>query len=393
MTSSVTSGSAEHGGRVRVLWLVKGLGPGGAEQLLVSSARVADHEHFDYEAAYLRADKDHLVPRLAEAGVKARCLTLGPRGRYLWPLRLRRLMAGFDVVHAHSPLLAGAARVLARTLPRRPVTVSTEHNVWSSFLWPTRLLNALTTGLDAQRWAVSEEVHRSMGPRARRGATVLVHGIVLGGDAPEPGARGRIRAELGIPEDAVVATTVANFRREKDYPNLLRAARRAVDGDPNLWFVAVGQGPLEEEVRALHAELGLGTRFILTGYRADVPDLLAASDFFTLGSAFEGLPVSIMEAMSAGLPTVATDVGGVAEAVIDGETGLVVLPRDSAALADALLELSRDSSRQARMSEASRRHSERYDIRTAMRVQQEAYARLAPRGRRAMRLARPTTPS
>lgn len=393
MKRSGTRDSAAQGDRVRVLWLVKGLGPGGAEQLLVSSARVADHSRFAFEVAYLRADKDHLVPRLGEAGVPARCLTLGPRGRLLWPWRLRRLMADFDVVHAHSPLLAGAARVLARTLPHRPVTVSTEHNVWSSFLWPTRLLNALTTGLDAQRWAVSEEVHRSMGPRARRGATVLVHGIVLGGDSPEPATRGRVRAELGIPHDAVVATTVANFRREKDYPNLLRAARTAIDADPNLWFIAVGQGPLEDEVRALHAELGLGTRFTLTGYRADVPDLLAASDLFTLGSAFEGLPVSIMEAMAAGLPTVATDVGGVAEAVIDGETGLVVPPRDSAALADALLELSRDSSRRAQMSEASRRHSGRYDIRTAMRVQQEAYARLAPRGRRAMRLARPTTPS
>lgn len=393
MKRSVTRGSAGQDDRVRVLWLVKGLGPGGAEQLLVSSARVADHDRFAYEAAYLRADKNHLVPRLADAGVPARCLTTGPRGRFLWPLRLRRLMAGFDVVHAHSPLLAGAARVLARTLPRRPVTVSTEHNVWSSFLWPTRLINAATTALDAQRWAVSEEVLRSMAPRARRSATVLVHGIVLNADVPEAGTRERIRAELGIPLDAVVATTVANFRREKDYPNLLRAARQAIDADPNLWFVAVGQGPLEAEVRALHAELGLGERFLLTGYRADVPDLLAASDLFTLGSAFEGLPVSIMEAMNAGLPTVATAVGGVPEAVVDGETGLVVPPGDFERLADALVELSTDGERRARMGEAARERSSRYDIRTAVRIQQDAYAGLARRPRLAARLARPTTPA
>jgi glycosyltransferase involved in cell wall biosynthesis len=90
----------------------------------------------------------------------------------------------------------------------------------------------------------------------------------------------------------------------------------------------------------------LGDRVQLLGYRTDVRDLLAAADLFVLASAFEGLPVSIMEAMSAGLPVVATAVGGVPEAVEDGVTGLLVPPRDAAALADALVSLADDVSHQ-----------------------------------------------
>lgn len=367
---------------IRVLWLIKGLGPGGAEQLLVSAARVTDHDRFAVEAAYLRADKRQLVPALEQAGVRTHCLTTGRAGRLLWPLRLRRLMAGFDVVHGHSPLLAGVVRPLARSLRRRPITVSTEHNVWSSFTRPTRLLNAVTAVLDAQRWAVSEEALASMWAPLRRGAEVLVHGIVQNDTPPDPDARRRVRAEFGIPADAVVAVIVANFRREKDYPNVLHAARRAFDTDPRLWVVAVGQGPLEADVRALHAELGLGDRFVLAGYRSDVPDILAAADLFTLGSAFEGLPVSIMEAMAAGLPVVATAVGGVPEAVVAGETGLLVPPHDDRALADAWLELSGDPERRTRMARAARERAPLFDIRTAVGVQSEAYARLAAQRRR-----------
>jgi glycosyltransferase involved in cell wall biosynthesis len=309
--------------RIRVLWLIKGLGPGGAEQLLVSSARVADHDRFDYRAAYVRPDKDQLVPRLRACGVPATLLGGGRQGRLWWPWRLRRLMRDVDIVHAHSPLLAGVARLAARTIPvrERPVTVSTEHNVWGNFSLPTRLLNATTAGMDRHRWAVSLEVRRSMWRRRQQGSAVLVHGIVQGDAHPPAGTRGRVRRELGIPEDAVVAITVANLRREKDYPNLLHAAQIALREEPSLVVLAVGQGPLEGEVRELHESLGLGDRVMLLGYRTDVSDLLAASDLFVLASAHEGLPVSIMEAMTAGLPVVATAVGGVPEAVVSGEDG------------------------------------------------------------------------
>ncbi|GAA6524412.1 glycosyltransferase [Intrasporangium sp. DVR] len=380
-TDPMPNAGRDHADPVRVLWAIKGLGPGGAEQLLVSSAAVADHQRFSYEAAYVRPDKDQLVGALARAGVPSTLVGDGRWGRYLWPIRLWRLLPRFDVVHAHSPLVAGVARVAARLLPaqRRPVTVSTEHNVWGNFSRPTRLLNAVTAGLDARRWAVSEEVRRSMWPSRRSSTSVLVHGIVQGAATPEEGTRRRVRGELGIPEDAVVAITVANLRREKDYPNLLEAARLALRDDDRLVLLAVGQGPLADEIEALHHRLQLGERVRLLGYRTDVADLLAAADIFILGSAYEGLPVSIMEAMAQGLPVVATAVGGVPEAVTDGETGRLVPPRDPQALAHALNGLASDVNARLTMSAAAKERARSFDIRTAVVEEERAYTQLARR--------------
>lgn len=365
--------------RIRVLWLIKGLGPGGAEQLLVASSQVGDHERFAYQAGFVRPDKTQFVPSLVAAGVPCRRLGAARRSQWGWVRDLRGVMAEADIVHAHSPLLAGVARVVARTLPgrSRPVTVSTEHNVWGNFAVPTRLLNALTAGLDARRWAVSGEVRRSMWRPWRSGAQVLIHGIVVGRPQPDAATRERVRRELGIAADAVVGLTAANLRREKDYPNLLRAASIAVGKQPRLIILAAGQGPLEAEIHALHADLGLRDRVRLLGYRNDVADLMAAADFFLLGSMHEGLPVSIMEAMAAGRPVVATRVGGVPEAVVDGTSGLLVPPGDPQALADAILTISADEQLRDRLGAGALARSTLFDIRNAVRVEEFAYTELA----------------
>lgn len=370
--------------RISVLWLIKGLGPGGAEQLLVQSARVADHDRFRFQVAFTRPDKTKLVEPLADAGVETFLLGEGrglrdPRV----PGTLRRLLVSADVVHAHSPLLAGVARLLARTLPRqsRPVVVSTEHNEWGNFAWPTRLLNAATAPLDDHRWAVSEGVKASMWGPLGRGVEVLVHGIAPD-LADRRSSRLRLRDELGLHGDEVLALTVANYRAEKDYPNLLSAARRALATCPRLVMAAVGQGPLEREVRLLHSRLGLGDRFRLLGYRDDVPDLLQAADLFVLGSTHEGLPLAVMEAMGAGLPVVATAVGGVPEAVTDGVSGIIVPARDSDALADAVTRLADDPRVRGQMGAAAREASSRFDIRTAVAREQQVYRDLARRAGR-----------
>ena len=114
---------------------------------------------------------------------------------------------------------------------------------------------------------------------------------------------------------------MANLRRQQGLPQPpARRARRPRPRAPAR-FAAVGQGPLADEVAALHASLGLGDRFLLLGFRRDVHDLMAAADVFTLASAHEGLPVAVMEAFAAGLPVVATAVGGVPQQVTDGRRG------------------------------------------------------------------------
>ncbi|MGH9283354.1 MAG: glycosyltransferase, partial [Acidimicrobiales bacterium] len=167
-----------------MLWLIKGLGPGGAEHLLVNLASAHDRRRVALEVAYLLPWKSALVPDLEAAGVRVHCLDAADPRRPAWVLRLRRLLATdlYDVVHAHSPLVAGAARLVTRTIParRRPAVVTTEHNAWSTLRAPTRLLNGFTAGLDDATIAVSEEARDAMWPAAvRRSTTVVVHGVAV----------------------------------------------------------------------------------------------------------------------------------------------------------------------------------------------------------------------
>lgn len=363
---------------IRVLWLVKGLGPGGAEQLLLLSAKVADRERFQHRLCYVRADKTHLVPEFEALGIQPEQLGRGPRGRLAWLSDLRQRMAWADVVHAHSPVLASIARLTTLALPRRlrPHVVVTEHNEWTSHHVLTRLANATTAPLDAHRWAVSEQVHATMRWLARRHTDVLIHGIDLSSQRAAPGTREQVRAELGIADDEILSITVANLRRNKDYPTLLAAAAKARALCPRLRFIAVGQGPLEGEIAALHEQLGLGDGFQLLGFRRDVTQLMAASDLFTLGSTHEGLPVAIMEAFMAGLPVVSTAVGGVPQQVRHEHEGLLVPPGDPDALADALAKIAADDALRQRLATAAADRATIYDIRTAVAEQERIYGEL-----------------
>ncbi len=325
---------------IRVLWLVKGLGPGGAEQLMVAAATVRDREKFRYEADYLLPWKDALVGPLEALGVPTRCLDVRDERdlRWAWRLRRRLLEDPVDILHAQSPYPAGIARLVVRTLPRRvrPRLVYTVHNTFHSFSPPTRILNGITYPLDDVDLAVSVEVHETIWKHLQDRTEIVVHGVLLTEVRSELEHRDQVRQELGIGADETVVGTIANFRAQKDYPNLLATARVLIDRGWSGRIVAVGQGPLEAEMRALHEQLGLGDRVLLLGRRDDAVRVLAACDVFTMASDNEGLPVALMEALALGLPVAATAVGGIPEAVTDGVEGLLVPPTRPEALADAI---------------------------------------------------------
>jgi glycosyltransferase involved in cell wall biosynthesis len=258
------------------------------------------------------------------------------------------------------------ARPVLRSLGRRrPAIVYTEHNSWDGYGRTTRWANALTYPLDDARLAVSPEALASMPRPFRRRTEVLVHGIELDEVASHGAARTRVREELGITDATILVVTVANLRAHKDYPTLLGAARRALDAGAPIRLMAVGQGPLEAEVRALAGRLGLGDAFQLLGYRPDPLDVLAAGDIFTLSSKAEGYPVSLMEALGLGLPVVATAVGGVPEAVRSGVEGLTVPAGRPDLLGDALATLANDDRKRAEFGRAARARSALFDIRRA----------------------------
>ena len=364
-------------GPVRVLHVVKGLGPGGAERLLVSVAEVADPRAVHHEVAFLLPWKDHLVGDLERVGVTTHLLASERGlGDLRWPGRLRRLARRFDVVHLHSPAVAAVARPVLRTMRSGPVLVSTEHNVWGSHGRATRLANALTASLDRVRWAVSAEVAASVW-RPWRGATeVLVHGIPTGALAARRPERAAARQASGWADDDVVVVAVANLRANKDHPTLFAAAARALAEEPRLRFVAVGQGPLEEELRTRLAAHGLGERFALTGYHPDPPALVVGADVFTLSSRHEGLPISLLEAMALGVPPVVTRVGGIPEVVTDDRDGVLVPPSDPGALAAAYVDLARSPDRRHRLGEAAATRAADFDIARTARILEARYRTL-----------------
>ncbi len=368
-----------------VLWLIKGLGPGGAERLLVNMATAGHDSNVRFTCAYVLPQKDHLVGQLEAAGV--RCICLSHRARDLgWPWRLRSLLrtGRWAVVHGHSPLPMSVARIAAFTVgrSRRPVLVSTEHNAWGSFSWPTRWLNRFTSRLDAAVFAVSDETAASMSGPAASKVVTLQHGIDIAAVVAQKDQRQAVRTELGVGRDELVVGTVANYREQKDYPTLLRAAARLRDSGVQFRLVAVGQGPLEGEVERLRRELGLEHTVVLTGYRSDATAVMAAFDVFTLSSRYEGLPVALMEALAHGLPVVATEVGGVAETM--RSTGAVLVPPgDPTALAAGWSTVLGDRALRERLATESAALSQQFDSSRAAAVVDRTYQVLAGAARAA----------
>jgi glycosyltransferase involved in cell wall biosynthesis len=168
---------------------------------------------------------------------------------------------------------------------------------------------------------------------------------------PDPAARARVRASLGVPEDRVVVVIVSRLVRHKGHPELL-AAMAAVP-EAELWVVGDRlSSDHGEDLEPYFAACGLGDRLRRLGYREDTAAVLAAADIFALPSHFEGLPMSVIEAMLTGLPVVATAIRGPREQVVDGETGFLVPPRRVASLAEALGRLVADPALRAAMGAA-----------------------------------------
>jgi glycosyltransferase involved in cell wall biosynthesis len=367
----------------RILLLIKGLGRGGAEQLLLSAAPHLDRSRFRYEVAYILPMKDALVQPLEELGLPVHCLG-GTRGGG-WAFRLRSMVREkrIDLVHAHLPYAAVGARLGLRLPPthgRRCALVYTEHNVWGCYHPLTRWANLLTLPMSDHVFTVSEAVGRSMrSPRwlpLRPPAIETLHHGLDWNDFSQTAMTPTARREFWIPLSAPLIGTVANFRREKGHRYLLEAFGKVREAHPDTRLLLVGQGPLEGETRRRAADQGLDGSVIFAGYRDDALRILPTFDVFVLPSQHEGLSIALLEAMALGRPIVATRVGGVPEVVEDGVTGFLVPPRDPAALAAAIVTLLESPALRERMGEAARRRATHFDIRSSVRRVEQVYEEL-----------------
>lgn len=316
--------------------------------------------------------------RVAHADV-SRTFRLGGAVALARLLRRERL----DVLHTHTAI---AANVLSRVAGRLAGTHVVSHVHIENYLPPNPARAALVRSLDnvtarlADRViAVSQSTRDALVAQGYppRLIEVVPNGIHLVADDERLGRR-RL-SEFGIPAEAPVIGEIGRLCDVKGQRELLAATARLEGVHTVLIGHDLEQGGryrqlLEEEAR----ELGIADRVTFTGHRSDARALLAGLDVFVLPSWIEGMPIVVLEAMAAGKPVVATRVGGTAELVVDGETGVLVQPRDPDALAAAIWELLDDPERARRLGAAGRRRvEERFSEEAMTRRILEVYDELA----------------
>ncbi len=192
------------------------------------------------------------------------------------------------------------------------------------------------------------------------------------------------RAAFGWPDSRRFVTIVANLHNPvKDHPMFLRAAARVRAAVPDAAFVIAGEGELIEDHRKLAAQLGIQEDVFFTGRCEDVGKLLFASDIGVLSSKAEGFSNAILEYMAAGLPVVATDVGGVREAIVEGETGFIVSSGDDEKMAERIIRIFNDPARARSMGERGKARAEKFSCEHHLRNTLELYHELLSAPRRA----------
>jgi len=274
--------------------------------------------------------------------------------------RLRGLLADVQILHLHGARAALFGRLALLSLPSgsRPRSIYSIHGFAAphyAFARRQLLLGVERLLAPATDWWVcvsnaERQALLSTGIADPLRVQVIWNGIDTSRFTPERTGQSDTKRDLGLPVDAYVATTICRLFRPRDFGTLLAAFRSVKSELDSAHLLIVGDGPLRSEVENQVRALQLKSSVHLLGMRRDIPRLLQASDVLVLSSrGWEGLPLTVLEAMASALPVIASDVGGTREALQDGETGYLYPPGDAATLASLLLRLASDPALAAAM--------------------------------------------
>jgi glycosyltransferase involved in cell wall biosynthesis len=321
---------------LRIVLAIESSGPGGAETVVLRLAEeLRDIGHAPVVATLRQG---WMTERAAALGLPVWIVPQRSGLDALWvprfAARLRR--ERIDLVHTHEFVMNIYAGAAAR-LVGLPTLATIHGRHWVADQPRRGAAYRLLRRLGLRVVAVSHDLAKFLAPGLGiplSAITVVHNGIPIppSSAGPDRGAKQRdARASIGLPWPDPLLVAVGNLYAVKDHANLLRAAATL----PDVHVAIAGRGDQEAPLRRLADELGISPRVHLLGLRQDVDRVLLAADVFVQPSRSEGLPLAVLEAMAAALPVVATNVGGVGEAVVDGETGILVPPGDSPALAAA----------------------------------------------------------
>lgn len=344
---------------MRILHVVESLEIGGLEHVVVALASAQRRRGHEVRVVCLWR-RGVLADAAESAGVPVTCCDKRPG----FDLRAWRAMRSTlrsvapDVLHTHNPMAHYYAVAASLGLGVRTV-LNTRHGMGSGDLGARReklfrlALLATDHAVSVCDAARQRFVVHGVMPAAK--AVVVRNGIDLGRFAMRSAEAGSaLRASLGLPADAVVFGTVGRLNEAKQQHRLLGALRSLTDAGHRVALVIAGDGERRQFLEAETDLLGLRAQVRLLGARNDVPELLAGMDVFVLPSRTEGYSLALVEASAAGLPIIATSVGGNAEIVQQGTTGLIVPPADDDALALAMAVLADDPAQRERLGAQAR---------------------------------------
>ena len=321
---------------------------GGAEQQLILLAKGLRRRGWKVSVVALSGTGGDAAAELIAAGIAF--LSLGmrkgladPRGWIRFHHWLKQQAP--DVIHAHLPHAAWLAR-WSRLAAPIPVLVDTLHSSSTGTLARClgyRWSNWLPDRVTAVSQAVAD-THLSASMVTADKLTVLPNGVDAEAWRPDVAVRIATRRGLGL-EKEFLWLAAGRLEPVKDYPSLLRAFARA----PNsARLVIAGRGPLQDELARMAQALGLENRVLFLGFQTDIRRWMQAADGFVLASRWEGLPMGLLEAAACALPTIATDVAGTREVIVDGQTDWLVPAGDASALGDAMNRMMRTPSEERR---------------------------------------------
>ena len=368
--------------KIRLLYCIDSVGQNaGPDRQLAEIITHLDPDRFDIHLCCLEDS-----PRMQELAEYCTPLLLPFRSIYtLRGLRAIRHLRRYindhriDVLHTFM-IKANILAILAARKSACKAILSSRRNLgyWLTpmYLRLYRYLDRHTTRLVANSERVKRFVIQTERVAAEK-VDVLYNGVDMAKFAPGCGDSS-VPASLGIPPSAKVVGIVANLRPVKDHALFLRAAKLVSDANPHAAFLLVGTGPLRDELGTMAGELGIADRTFFSDGKGSVRDHLGRMCIGCLSSESEGFSNAVLEYMAVGLPVVATDAGGNAEAVRSGVTGHIVPHGDPAALAGPIIELLQDDTKRAEMGRRSlERCREHFDLPVAIRRHELYYAQQA----------------
>ncbi|WP_034920705.1 glycosyltransferase [Gillisia sp. CAL575] len=343
--------------KIKVLHIIKSLGRGGAETLLPETLKLHNSEKFEFHYIYFLPWKDQMVDAIEVQGGKVTCLAASNNLKLLqqYPAVINYCKKhAIDLIHCHLPWSGFLGRIVyAKT--KIPV-IYTEHNIQERYHIITKLLNKSTFNSQSIALGVSKDVSRSIKQHIKPKIPIqtLLNGVNTDKFTRNPLKAQSIRDQYGIPEEAVVIGNIAVFREQKCIPDWLNAFKKISDKNNNTYGLLVGAGPLETEIKTLVKELKLEKNVILPGLQTDTVSYFSAMDIFMMSSAFEGLPIALLEAMSMQCAVISTRAGGVVEVVRDSKDGLLCDVGDTKNMADLAVGLLNDKDKRVAFQNAAR---------------------------------------